>query len=289
MILSKEEPLVSVLMTVYNREKCLASSIESVLESRYQNYEFIIVDDCSTDSSYEIASKYAAKDSRISLYRNEKNLGDYPNRNRAASYAKGKYLKYNDSDEELYFFGLDVMVDCMERFPESPIGFIQIHDEEKLPCLLTPQESYRRHFFDRFFFMNAPTSSMIRRKEFEELGGFNPIRHRGDYDLWLRMAAVYPVVRLPAFMGWNYVHEGQELSKNMLYKQALNYKVSMQALHAPECPLNEEDRLEAIRKWKRGFIRGKILLKLLKFDIKNATYLMDECDVKAGDLIAAAL
>lgn len=285
--MSKSEPLVSVLMTVYNREKCLAGSIESVLESRYQNYELIIVDDCSTDRSYEIASEYAAKDDRISLYKNEKNLGDYPNRNRAASYAKGKYLKYNDSDEELYFFGLDVMVECMERYPESPLGFIQIHDEQKLPCILTPEEAYKRHFFDSFFFKNAPTSSMIRRKEFEELGGFNPIRHRGDYDLWLRMGARYPVVRLPAFMGWNYTHEGQELSKNMLYKQALNYNVSMKALTAPECPLSEEDRQRAIDRWKRGFVRGKILMKLLKLDIKNAMYLKKECDINIKDIIAA--
>ncbi|MCB0700175.1 MAG: glycosyltransferase family 2 protein [Chitinophagales bacterium] len=281
------KPLVSVLMTVYNREKCLASSIESVLESRYDNFEFIIVDDCSTDNSYEIAKEYAAKDKRISLYRNEQNLGDYPNRNKAASYAKGKYLKYNDSDEELYYFGLEIMVECMERFPESPLGFVQIHDEKKHPYILSPEEAYKRHYFGGGFFLNAPTSSLIRREEFEKLGGFGDIRHRGDYDLWLRFGAVYPIVRLPAFMGWNYYHEGQELSLNQLYKKALTYNVSIGALIHDNCPLAPEDRKAAIKRWERGFIRNNIFGGLLKFKFRDVAYLMKECNISFGDMLSS--
>lgn len=286
-MLCKEEPLVSVLMTVYNREKCLSDSIESVLDSRYKNFEFIIVDDCSTDSSYAIAEHYAKKDKRISLYKNEKNLGDYPNRNRAASYAKGKYIKYNDSDEEMYFFGLDVLVDCMEQFPESPLGFIQVHDSEKLPCLLSSEEAYKRHFLGDMFFYNAPSSSMIRRKEFEEVGGFNPIRHRGDYDLWLRMAAKYPVLRLPAYMGWNYPHEGQELSKNMLYKKTLNYNLSVKALQDESCPLSSSDKKIAMKKWQRGFVRNNIFKNILKLNFKDALYIKRECQITLNDMLAS--
>ena len=83
-------PLVSILTTSYNREKYIAECIESVLASAFRDYEYIVVEDCSTDRSYEIALEYAKKDARIRVYRNEKNLGDYPNRNRAASYATGK-------------------------------------------------------------------------------------------------------------------------------------------------------------------------------------------------------
>ena len=93
-------PLVSVLMTAYNREKYIAEAIESVLASTYSNLELIIVDDCSKDNTLQIATNYQAKDDRIKVYKNEKNLGDYPNRNKAASYAKGKYLKYVDSGRQ---------------------------------------------------------------------------------------------------------------------------------------------------------------------------------------------
>lgn len=283
-----EQPLVSVLMTVFNREKCLASSIDSVLESTYTNFELIIVDDCSTDSSYDIALKYSQKDPRISVYKNEKNLGDYPNRNKVASYAKGKYLKYNDSDEEMYYYGLKIMVECMEKYPEAPLGFSQIHDEHKMPHFLTSEEIYRGHYLeDKHYFRNAPSSSIIRRAEFEAVGGFNEIRHRGDYDLWLRMGARYPVLRLPAFIGWNYMHEGQELSKNYLYKRSLTHNISMKALDDEACPLSETDKIEAKKKWRRGFIRLNVFKPILKGRVDEAMYVIKHSNIKMGEMINA--
>ncbi|MBN2662839.1 MAG: glycosyltransferase family 2 protein, partial [Bacteroidales bacterium] len=100
----QNNPFVSVLMTAYNREKYIAEAIESVIASTYQNWELIIVDDGSKDKTVEIAKQYEAKDPRIKVYINEKNLGDYPNRNKAASYAKGKYLKFVDADDLIYPF-----------------------------------------------------------------------------------------------------------------------------------------------------------------------------------------
>jgi glycosyltransferase involved in cell wall biosynthesis len=115
----QSQPLVSVLTTAYNRQEFVAEAIESVLSSTYKNWELIIVDDCSKDNTVAIAKGYARKDDRIKVNINEKNLGDYPNRNKAASYATGKYLKYLDSDDVLYREGLSKMVDFMERFPKA--------------------------------------------------------------------------------------------------------------------------------------------------------------------------
>ena len=81
-------PKISILTTVYNRDKYLAACIDSVLASSYQDWELIIVDDVSTDTSVAIAQRYEQKDARIKVYVNQTNLGDYPNRNKAASYAK---------------------------------------------------------------------------------------------------------------------------------------------------------------------------------------------------------
>ncbi len=285
-----DQPLVSVLMTVYNRENVLASSIQSVLDSTYTNFELIIVDDCSTDNSYAIAQEFAKKDDRIKVYKNEKNLGDYPNRNRAASYAKGKYIKYNDSDEEMYYYGLKIMVECMEKYPDAPLGFSQIHDEHKMPHFLTSEEIYKGQFLhDKTYFKNAPSSSMIRRKEFEAEGGFNEIRHRGDYDLWLRMAAKYPVLRLPAFIGWNYIHEGQELSKNHLHKKSLTHNLSMKALYSEHCPLKEEDRLAAIEKWRKGFIRLNVFKAILTGKVNEAAYVIKHSDIKIKEILSAVV
>jgi glycosyltransferase involved in cell wall biosynthesis len=85
-----EFPLVSVLMTAYNRENYIVEAIESVLSSTYTNFELIVVDDGSTDNTVNIARGYAHKDDRIKVYVNTKNLGDYANRNNAAKKAKGE-------------------------------------------------------------------------------------------------------------------------------------------------------------------------------------------------------
>ena len=99
-------PLVSILTTVYNRKNYIEECINSVLELNYTKWELIIVDDCSKDNSAEIIQQYAKKDERIRFYQNETNIGDYPNRNKAASFAKGKYLKYLDADDTIYKYTL---------------------------------------------------------------------------------------------------------------------------------------------------------------------------------------
>ena len=103
-------PLVSVLLTAYNREDYLAASIESVLAQTWSNLELIIVDDQSTDSSLQIARDYARRDARIRVHANDRNRGDYPNRNHAASFAQGEFLKFHDSDDVMYPHCLEVMV-----------------------------------------------------------------------------------------------------------------------------------------------------------------------------------
>ena len=90
------QPKVSILTTCYNRALFLGDAITSVLAQTFEDFEYIIVDDGSTDESIEIATHYAKTDQRIKVYENEGNLGDYPNRNRAASYATGEYIKYID-------------------------------------------------------------------------------------------------------------------------------------------------------------------------------------------------
>src|SRR4051812_36005653 len=116
------EPFVSVLMTAYNREAYIEQAIKSVLASTYSNFELIIVDDCSTDRTLDIAQAAANNDARIRIYKNEKNLGDYANKNKAASYARGKYIKYVDSDDMIYPHGLKVIITAMEKFQDAGVG-----------------------------------------------------------------------------------------------------------------------------------------------------------------------
>ena len=109
-------------MTAFNRENYISEAINSVLASSYKNFELIIVDDCSKDGTVAIAKNFQIRDARIKIFTNEKNLGDYKNRNIAASFATGKYLKYLDSDDVIYPWGLSAMVYCMETHPTAMLG-----------------------------------------------------------------------------------------------------------------------------------------------------------------------
>jgi len=205
-------PLISLLLTCYNREEYIREAIESVLASTYKNFELIIVDDCSQDRSLAIAQEYVAKDPRVKIFINEKNLGDYPNRNKAASYATGKYLKYIDADDYIYPWGLQLLVEMMEKFPEAGWGLCSLEQNENkiFPFLLNCAETYEYNYFGPGLFHKAPLSSIINRNAFEKIGGFSGKQHLGDYELWHLLALKYPIVLMPQGIVWHRIHETKQ-------------------------------------------------------------------------------
>lgn len=94
-----DKPLISVVMPVYNAGKFLPEAIKSILCQTYNNFEFIIVDDASTDNSWEIIKEYEKKDNRIKAFKNNKNLGVSATTNMAISKTKGKYVARMDADD----------------------------------------------------------------------------------------------------------------------------------------------------------------------------------------------
>ncbi len=253
-----KKPLVSVLMTTYNREKYLAQAIESVLASTYESFELLVVDDQSKDNSLEIVRRYVAKDSRVQLIVNEKNLGDYPNRNKAAQLAKGKYLKYVDADDAIYPRGLEVLVDGMEKFPEAGFGLSSLpqDSEQMYPFVLKPQEAYRRHYFKTQLFHKAPLSAIIRKDAFVAVGGFSGRRFLGDFEMWHVLAAKYPVVLMQQGVVWYRVHEEQEMQHNRTdFTIPFKYvQCAEEMLLKDECPLSEDDKRKALKqvKWNQA-------------------------------------
>ena len=93
------EPLVSVIIPVYNCEKYVESAVRSIMNQTYKNLEIIVTDDCSTDNSYQILCKLADEDSRIKLYRNKENLKLIKTLNNMISISKGEYIARMDADD----------------------------------------------------------------------------------------------------------------------------------------------------------------------------------------------
>jgi glycosyltransferase involved in cell wall biosynthesis len=239
---------VSVLITAYNREPFVAEAIESAMRSTLRDIEIVVVDDRSTDRTAEIARNVAVADERVKVFVNDSNLGDYPNRNRAASHAKGTYIKYLDSDDWIYPHGLEVMVNCMEAFPEAGLGLSAVPDPAgPAPRFLSPREAYRENFFQRDLLARAPGSAIIKRAAFEVVGGFSGKRQVGDHELWLKMARRFGVVKMPTDLVWDRQHADQQKHfDSAVEKAVMHEEVEVAALHADDCPLSPEERRSAL-------------------------------------------
>lgn len=120
--MENQEPFFSIIMPVYNAEKYVEAAVESVLQQSYTDFELLLVDDCSADSSYSVCQELAKKDGRIKLLRTPQNGGAAVARNFAFQHIQGKYLTFIDSDDIIepnllsvaYSYVKDDQADCVK-------------------------------------------------------------------------------------------------------------------------------------------------------------------------------
>jgi glycosyltransferase involved in cell wall biosynthesis len=274
-----KKPTVSVLMTVYNREHYISEAIESVLDSSFKDFELIIVDDCSADGSVAIARKYEKTDLRVRVFINNENIGDYPNRNQAASYARGKYLKYVDADDLIYPWGLEILVNSMEKYPDAGWGLCSLNQNEHriYPFKLNPDEIINFHFQENSLFHKAGLSSIIRKDIFDRAGRFSGKRHLGDFELWLRLSQISPIVLMPHGIVWYRTHEEQESQSNRTDEYIpLKYEISMLKFIKNNPVKMDLGLKEKIINDQRKKILKKYLKFTLKLNWKNASKILIE-------------
>lgn len=259
-----KRPLVSVLMTAYNREKYIAEAIESVIASTYQDWELIIVDDCSTDKTVEIAKSYENKDSRIKVYVNEKNLGQFPNRNKAASYAKSKYLKYLDSDDIIYPQGLKVMIEALDLNPSAGLALLDVYNTVlNYPALVKKEDAIREYFTQKPFLIVGPSGVIFSKNAFNKVGGFGSDNYVGnDTKILMKIALMYDVVKIhPNLIYWR-EHDGQEFKKGVETNEYCLHDddVIKEILFHPLCPLTNSEKRAALAR-----LRNLHIYRALKF------------------------
>lgn len=108
-------PSVSIITPCFNSEKYLACTIESVIAQTFKDWEMFIIDDCSADASYSIAKRYAEKDKRIKVFKNDKNMSACYCRNFAITLSSAKYIAFLDSDDIWHPQKLETQIDFMKK------------------------------------------------------------------------------------------------------------------------------------------------------------------------------
>lgn len=198
---NNNKPKVSIVMSSYNHERFIEKCIESVIHQTFQDWEFIIFDDCSTDNTYQIAKKYENK--KIKVYKSPYNRGMVQNNNEAIKLSKGQYVSHLNSDDFWDSAKLEKQVGFLDKNSTYAAVFTDINliNEQDKIISDTNFTSFRKKFVtesrDRFQWLNywfyygnclCYTSSLIRKECFNKIGLYNPAYIvLLDFDMWIRI------------------------------------------------------------------------------------------------------
>ncbi len=193
-------PKVTVITPAYNASKYIKACIESILNQTLVDFEYIIIDDCSTDNTWELIQRYAESDSRIVAIKNEHNLGISGNRNKGVILAKSDYVAWQDADDISVPERLAWQYKYMEENSAVGIigGFLHFFDDMGYSSVRRYSEydvDLRRRIF-RYSPVPQP-AAMIRRRCFDEVGlydlRFPPAE---DLDMSFRIGTRYRFANL---------------------------------------------------------------------------------------------
>ncbi len=189
---ASNRPLFTVIMASYNHSRYIGEAIQSIRDQSFQDWELIVVDDCSTDDSPAIIESHVAQDSRVKLF-SQANAGPAAARNTAAARATGEWLTYLDSDDIWYDSALESYKLAIDAHHDAQF-FYGIRDRldsdgnvTKLAGEFQDRPTGTAELFGRMFI-----STMVvchKRELFERMGGFDAkLRSCEDYELFLRMS-----------------------------------------------------------------------------------------------------
>lgn len=301
-------PLISIIVPVYNTEKYVGETIDSVIAQTYTNWELNLIDDGSTDSSKQIIESFVEKDSRIKYYHKE-NGGQASARNLGIKKSTGEYVAFLDSDDIWLSNKLENQInDIIEYNPEFlyGLGYYYFPERDKNHQLeeyewVTGAQTGSDFFKLLYYSCAVNTNTVILKKHiFEKVGYFDEnetIRGTEDWDLWMRIALqVNKVYGSPRRDVYYRIHEGgihlqearMKIGKINIYSKYDNDKIISDLRRKKEyryCfrelfnSLKKEDRLDELNEYfqlyktkdKYGF--GKICQQLVKPFFSNLGFL----------------
>lgn len=280
------EPMVTVLMSVYNGEKFLKEAIESILTQTFTDFEFLIINDGSTDDSVKIIESF--RDSRIRLINNEKNLKLIASLNKGISLARGRYIARMDSDDISMPERLEKEVDFLEKSLDyGLVGtcFTVIDGEGKEQYNVTYPSN--NDLIKLFLSLNCPLAhgSVMGRTELfkQNLYGSKEYFAVEDYELWTRMAKVTKIYNIPEYL-FKYRIYGESFSNTKtqtMYNQTLelskksyiNNKNEYKDLVEKQILSNlytgeREEVVEFVNKWLNSFVKRFLYVHKFGFALR---------------------
>ena len=220
-------PLVSVIIPAYNREKHIKRAIESILAQSFNNFEIIIVDDGSVDNTKKVIDLYVSEKKVLYFY--QQNQGVSSALNNGIRKASGKYIAILHSDD--FWIDkqkLEKQVNFLDNNKEYVLvggGIIRIkEDNTEVSRILYPQEDgeIRESILSSCLF--ASSAVMFKKDTFEKVGGFDEnLETCEDWDLWMRMGKMGKFHNVPEY--FTYYQESNKSLSNSYYRKSLKYNI----------------------------------------------------------------
>ncbi len=188
--LKDQKKLVSVLIPVFNVEEYVEEAIQSIMDQTCKNLEIIVVDDASTDGTYDAVKKLAIKDERIKLFRNEKNLKIAGTLNRALSKANGYYIARMDGDDISAPGRIEKKVKFLELNPQFDLVGCSIKTMNENGEIVGKADYYAdEEFLKATLKYRTPVNHfwVTKKSVYEKLGGYREMAGIEDYDFLLRL------------------------------------------------------------------------------------------------------
>lgn len=220
--------LVSIIMPSYNTAEYISDSIRSVQAQTYENWELIIVDDCSTDNSMEVISAF--NEPRIRLLKNEKNSGAAISRNYALREAKGKWIAFLDSDDTWVPEKLEKQIRFMKEhnYAFTFTDYRTCLNGTWMPYInIGPNIVTKRKMYDYCYFS---TITVMYDRDVVGLIQIANLRKNNDYAMWLQAIEKSNAYRLPECLAFYIKHEGSVSSGSKVKLIKWHYKLFREGL-----------------------------------------------------------
>ncbi|MBW7840182.1 MAG: glycosyltransferase family 2 protein [Chitinophagaceae bacterium] len=280
------QPLFTIATITYNSSQWVRETIESVLASIYTDFEYIISDDCSTDNTWEIIQEY--KDPRIRAWRNETNIGEYPNRQKVLEAATGKYILYIDGDDILYKGTLRNFAEFLDYFPKADaIWGIDYNNQIVFPYQYSPLE------LTRYIYLGSSpipymgfSESLFRTEALMKIGGMPVDLTSGDTYLKKRFACLYNVLVVPAGNTFWRIHNTQASNKirSGLTGFIENHRIDKEILFSSYIPLQDKELKVAQKNFSIRTVKLLVSKTIFRFKIFKFFRLLKKLHIPFLDL-----
>jgi len=235
-------PKVSVIMPVFNREKYVADAVNSILTQTFTEFEFIIINDGSTDSTFDILKSF--DDKRITLIRSKENQGNYTARNKGMEKATGKYICVMDSDDMALPHRIQKQFDFMESNTRFGLcgSFVKIIDSDEIVSAPEDYDEIKVWSMSNIMFRH-PT--VFIRNEFlkkYKLKYNDTYRYAADYDFLVRATHLFPVTNIQEVLLEYRRHADQISTANSSGQVKIVQKVILSQLSYFKKNISEEEK-----------------------------------------------